>query len=313
MAVKRAQNKVAESRFTLPVTALYAAIVFLACGLIRDNLWVQVSCLVVATYLLVELNNANSLIRVYSRLLPCSFLMLTMAANILLRATGAPLVQLCLIASYALFFSSYQDRAAVGHIFYSFACLGIASIFFVQVLYFIPVIWILMKFKVMTMSGRTFLASIIGLVIPYWFLGGYLVYTGGANWLLGHFSEIAIFDKPFDYSALNECQVITFAFVLILSLTGIIHFLRHSYNDKIRVRMLYETFIIMDICGMLFLVLQPRHFDTLIGITIVNTAPLIAHFIALTHTRLTNIAFYVIILAAIALTAYNTWGHSPIF
>jgi len=73
--------------------------------------------------------------------------------------------------------------------------------------------------------------------------------------------------------------------------------------------MLYELFIAMSISSAVFILLQPRHFDILMRILIVNTAPLIAHFIALTRTRLTNIAFYGIIGLSIGITAYNLWMH----
>ena len=77
--------------------------------------------------------------------------------------------------------------------------------------------------------------------------------------------------------------------------------------------MIYETFITVDICTIIFLVLQPQHYNILMYIMIINTAPLIGHFIALTHTWITNIAFYVILIAALALTAYNLWMPSLIF
>ena len=77
--------------------------------------------------------------------------------------------------------------------------------------------------------------------------------------------------------------------------------------------MIYETFITVDICTIIFLVLQPQHYNILMYIMIINTAPLSGHFIALTHTWITNIAFYVILIAALALTAYNLWMPSLIF
>ena len=40
---------------------------------------------------------------------------------------------------------------------------------------------------------------------------------------------------------------------------------------------------------------------------IITTAPLIAHFIALTHTKVTNIAFCVLTGLTLLLTAYNLW------
>jgi uncharacterized membrane protein len=77
--------------------------------------------------------------------------------------------------------------------------------------------------------------------------------------------------------------------------------------------MLFEVFIVMDICSFVFIILQPQHYDFLMRIMIINTAPLIAHFVALTRTWFTNAFFGLICLAAIAITAYNLWISSLIF
>ena len=83
------------------------------------------------------------------------------------------------------------------------------------------------------------------------------------------------------------------------------HFLRTSYADKIRTRMIYESFIMLDIVSFLFLVLQPQHEYELEGIMIVCTAPLFAHFITFTKGKLCNITFITILVMAVLLLLYN--------
>jgi hypothetical protein len=262
---------------------------------------------------MVELNNANSLIRIYSRMVSCSFLVLIMAANIIFPSLEGSVVQLCLIAFLMTVFHAYQDKRATGWVFYAFFCIGLASTLFVQILFYVPFLWILLAFTVLAFSIRTFFASLLGLIMPYWFLGGYYVYKNDYESFFNHFLDIANFQGTLDYAMVNSHQIVTFIFVAILAMTGIIHFLRNSYNDKIRTRMIYETFITINICTIIFIILQPRHYDILMHIMVISTAPLIGHFIALTHTWITNIAFYLIIVASIALTAYNLWMPSLTF
>jgi hypothetical protein len=69
----------------------------------------------------------------------------------------------------------------------------------------------------------------------------------------------------------------------------------------------------MDVVAMAFLILQPQHDDLLLRLVIITTSPLIGHFVSLTRTRLTNIAFCVILGLALILTAYNLWTSSFIF
>ena len=303
------QNKIAESRFTLPITAAYAILVCFACRLISDRLWTQMILLIVSTYLVIELNNTNSLIRIYSRMVSSTFLVLVSAANILFTSIEGGIVQLCIIGCYTALFYAYQNKQASGHVFYAFLCIGIASTVFIQIIFFVPILWILLTVNILAFSNRTFWASVLGLIAPYWFVGGYYIYTDEIDKFIQHFTNIIQFQPLFDYSAVTEHQIVTFAYIVLMTVIGTIHYLRNSYADKIRTRMLYELFIVMSISSAGFIFLQPRHFDILMRILIVNTAPLIAHFIALTRTRLTNIAFYGIIGLSIGITAYNLWMH----
>ena len=66
----------------------------------------------------------------------------------------------------------------------------------------------------------------------------------------------------------------------------------------------------MWLLTVIFLVLQPQHYDMLIRILIINVSPLIAHFLSLTYTRITNIAFYVICSVAVLLMLFSLWMPS---
>ena len=109
----------------------------------------------------------------------------------------------------------------------------------------------------------------------------------------------------FDLTVLNDHQVLTFIFLMIIAALGSVHFLMFSYQDKIRTRMIYEMFITLSVCCLLLMLVFPALFNGFMALAIVVTAPLIGHFLALTHSRLSNIIFFVIIAAALLLTIYN--------
>ena len=307
MVVKRLQNKIAESRMTLSFTAVYAVLVFLASGLVGKNLWFEFACLAVSTYLMVEFNNVNALLRVYSRMISCAFLVLACAANYLFASPSAALVQACFAAFYLIVFNAYQERTASGVTFYAYLFIGVASTVFVQILFFVPLLWILHATNVLSMSWRNFWASVLGLIAPYWFVGAYLVYTGQPEVFVQHFTHLALFAPLFQYQEIDHNRIATFLFVALVSLIGIIHYLRSSRNDKIRNRMIYEMVIVVDLFTIACIVLQPQHADNLLPILIINTAALIAHFITLTRTAATNIVFCVLLLASVLLTVCNLW------
>ena len=84
MSAKRFQNRVAESRMALPVTGLYAVVVCLCCGFWEQQMWLPMVLLALNSFLMLELNNSNALIRVYSRMVSCSYIVLAVMASFLL-------------------------------------------------------------------------------------------------------------------------------------------------------------------------------------------------------------------------------------
>lgn len=322
--IKRIQNKVAESRFTLPAVSAYAVAVWLASGLLIPHIpftvqelaggaWVQLVCFVMSAYLMVELNNSNALIRIYSRTVSASFLVMSCMACFLFDSMAGSIVQLCVIAAYTTIFRTYQNKQAVAWTYYAFLCVGMASTVFAQLLFLVPVWWLLMRFQLNSMSWRNFFASLLGLLTPYWFALCLLTYFGNFEYFVDQAQTLVTFQFPYDYTRLTVSQVLVFAFVVVLGITGTIHYWRNSSDDKIRIRQLYGWFIAMSVVCSLWLVAQPQHYDMLLRLLIVNTAPLIAHFLSLTYTRITNIAFYVICVAALLLTVFCLWMPSLTF
>lgn len=321
MVTRRMQNRVAESRFTLPAVVAYAVVVWLATGLLiphvpftmadlRGGAWLQLVCFALATYLMIEQNNGNALIRIYSRTVSCAFLILSCAACFLFQSVEGVVVQLCMAAYLTVIFHTYQDKQSAGWTFYAFLCIGLASLVFVQILWLVPFFWLLNRFQLNSLSWRTFFASVVGLLTPYWFATVWIIFKQAFDLPARHFARLADFQFPYDYHQLTVNQVATFAFIVMLGVTGIIHYIRNSSGDKIRIRQIYGYFIALMLIATTFIVLQPQYYTVLLGLLIVNVAPLIAHFVSLTYTKITNIAFYVICTAAVLLTLLNLWMPS---
>lgn len=313
--IKRTQNKIAESRFTLPVTALYGVGIWLLCGLPRQQWWGQFTCFILTTYLMVELNNGNALIRIYSRSVSAAFIILSCAACFLFPSLAGAFAGLCFVASLLMIFHSYLDRESPGWTFYTFMFLSLGTLAKVHLLWFVPFYWVLMAFFVFSMSWRTFVASLIGLLLPYWCMATWVLwhYEGDFMPFLDHFVPLADIRLHIDYDALPLTYWLTFIFLVAIGLTGTIHYLRNSINDKIRIRQIFYSFVFLFATATGLLLLQPQHYDLLLRIMICMVSPLIGHFISLTNTRVTNIAFYVILGTAAVLTAINLWSSSYIF
>ena len=307
MIVQRFQNRGAESRIALPVTGVYAFAVCALGGLFTEQLWVQFVLLAVSSFLMMELNNVNALIRIYSRMVSCSFLVLAVMSQYRVVDVRCGIVQACFIAFYLFLFSAYQDNRAMGRVFYAFLMLGIASTMFVQILFFVPVVWVLLCTNLMVRSFRAFVSSLFGLLVPYWFMVAYYLYIDDVDSLLDHFLQIAQFGPVLGWMDMPVSHILTAAYVAILAVVGMIHFRLNNYKDKIRTRMLFEIFSVLALAAIVFMILQPQHIDYLLALLIVSTSPMIGHYIALTNTFITNISFYVMLVVALIITCVNLW------
>ena len=99
---KRFQNRIAESRHTLPITAFYSICIWLLAGLVSQQWWIQFGCFVVSAWMMMMLNKENMLIRIYSRLVSSAYLVLTCAAVFLFASRSSAIMQMGAVISLFL-------------------------------------------------------------------------------------------------------------------------------------------------------------------------------------------------------------------
>lgn len=305
MAIKRFQNKIAESRWSLLNTSVVAGLIWAYMIWQDRNALYGLACLAVSTLMMVQLNNANSLIRIYSRMVSCSFIMMMTMLVFQYTSWKAGITTLCWILFMDLSFQCYQNKYRPGLIYFAFLCIGIASVFWIQILFFMPILWFIVTRNILAMSFKPFVASLLGIITPYWFLISYYVAMNDLGTFVAHFQELAVFLPLFDYTSLSLNQTATGVLIIICGFIGTIHFLNKSSQDSIRTRLFYELFITVECAAMAFIILQPQHYEYLIGILIATISPLIGHFIALTNTKLTNITTIVLLFLILSITALN--------
>lgn len=311
--MKRLQNKIAESSLTLPVVAAGGALVWGLSLLFRGGAWPQLVCFAVSCYFMVELNNANALLRVRSRMVTATFIVLSCAASQLFASFTGSFVQLCFIIAMLLLFLTYQRPDSVGRIYYAFLFVGLSSMAFVQVLYFVPLLWLLMATQLQSFSIKGLSATLLGLITPYWIASVWCLFERDFTPMTEHFAKLAQLAVPYRDMTINIGLLAVVVLTVVLSITGIVHFWLHSFEDKIRIRLLYGFFTSMLLFGTLLLCLQPQHYEVLIPLQTVFASPLIAHFLTFTQSRLTNIVFIVVGVLTLALIVLNLWRPSLSF
>ena len=300
--MKYIQNQIAESRQTLPATMVYSAVVWLLAGMIQEGWWmIQFPLFLISAFLMMQLNNVNLLIRIYSRMISVSFIILSCAAAFLFPSVTGGFVQFCFIVSILSLFNTYQELPVIGWLYYAFLFLSLASLVEVRILLYLPLFWFLMLVTIHARGWRAITASVLGILTPYWFMVAWLFYTHRHEFdfslLISHFGE----------------RLLTLVVVIILGIAGGIHFIMKHYEDKFRVRQLYYSFIYLALYTLALMFVIPSQFDILLRILIIAVSPLIGHFFALTKTKVSNIFFLVTAGVILILTLFNLWNSSSIF
>lgn len=309
MSKKRIQNIVAESRKSLPIAIVYGVGVWLLAGLVNHGWWFQFACFFASVYAMIHLNNINLMIRIYSRSVSVYYILLSCITVWLFPSVHGAIIGLASILVLMLLFSCYQDTETKGRTFYIFLLISGISMLEPHFLLFIPFIWLLMGVTIYSLSIGTFLASIIGIITPYWIYMGWMLFQNPKNPemaldVLSRFSEIK---WGIDYSMLTIPQLAYLALLIVLFLTGAIHFWINSYMDKIRVRQIYMSLILLTLYTLLLIAVQPQMYDVLIYMLTIAVSPIIAHFMSLTRTRISNIFFFVVNAVILVLTGMNLW------
>jgi len=291
------QKEIATNRFTLVIVSIFAAIVwvmheFIAQDKESHNLFSLtliggfLLC-ALAVYLMAELNNRFALLRISSRMLSSSLVMICAAASMLHHLSPSHLMLICAVASYFPMFASYQRPYATTYIFLEFLFVGLASYLFPQVLYLIPFYWIVQA-MLRAITFRSWVASILGIITPYWFLVTYAYITNDLQLFTDHFNDIITVEMP-SYSMLSHKQIMVGAFSLVFFLLGSWDFYQKKHLDKTRIRCNYYAVSLLGAVSFVWLLLQPQYFNLIIPFCLVHTSMLGGHFIALSYGKVQNI------------------------
>lgn len=312
----------ATSRMALPVMTIYCLVLWLA--MLATEPLLLPSCILffVNTYLMVELNNRNTLMRQYSRMVSCSYIAVMMLCQWIIKDAVAMLMQTCFIMFLTLIFQTYQKRYSVGKKYWAYLFVGIISILWPRMLIFVPIFWVCESLILMSHSAKGFWASVFGILTPLWVIVPYYFLTSDFDSLLALLGNYQI-PSDFINTIINPDTFVKYKFAsdtigivqVMLLFTylyiGVFHFFRNSHSEKIHVRMLYQFMVVCTVAFTIayaFANIMP--FDTelselvLFSAIIVCASPFIAHYITFTSTKLTNISVIVGMIVVFSLTLY---------
>ncbi len=306
------RHRVSQSFASLPIVATLTALVWVFPDVGNLRLWAGLVAVAVMTAIVVEWNNQYQLLRIRSRMNSVTFLTL-MAVYPALHPLSWELVGVAtLLVSYFLLFRTYGVYRPQGIVFHAFLSLGLGSLVYPPLLFFLPTLWASMHVQLRVLSGRNFVASLLGLLLPYWLAVPILALAGqGLAHQWWRWSSCFSPTWPLDFSNLPLSVWMGVGMPALIALIAITHFVRTSYNDKIRTRQ-YYYFLFVQCLPLVFLfVLRPQDHAMLLPILLLHATPFTAHYFALARGRWMNVWFMVWIVLFLALGVANhfrLWG-----
>ncbi len=298
------RTRITTGTFTLPTAAILTVVLWVVAGMGSVETLEGLAVVGVMTYLMVELNNRNALLRVRSRMVGTMFLALSAGCPLFYAWSTDYIPALSLLVAYFPLFMSYQKPQDAADIFHAALALGVGSLFYPPLLLLGVAFLVGVAVQLRALSGKTFMALLFGLTLPYYFVAAWGVWENKLATVFLPYIEAFDFAAP-DYAAVPLPLLLSGGFVVVLSFIAVVHLFRTAFNDKIRTRMFFYIIVIAEVVLALSLLLQPQKAGILLRLLFVNSAPLIAHHLTLGRGRGLNIYFLVCLLLLSALIVFN--------
>lgn len=304
MYLNRLQIQVATGRFTFPVV-IFVCLLLWAISFRNWDELVSLALVAFIGYTIIETNTNFNLIRTRSSLPVCFYGWMATSLFFLHPFDWVNVVPLLYTLAVYQLFLCYESASPVYSIFHAFLFISLGSLILPQFMVF-ACLWWLSMLPFRAMSIKSFCASLIGLITPYWFLFTYAFYVDKMHLFLHPLQEMIHF-YPIDYSQLTSTEIISGIVITLLLLISGFHYWQIAYMDKTRTRIYLFFLVYSGWWSTLLIVLQPIHLYAWMPIQLICSAFLNGHLFSLTRNRFSGVYFIVIMLVLILLMIYNLW------
>lgn len=257
-------------------------------------------------FLLLRANYALVLIR-EKTLLPFLFYVLFISTNpdfLPLKSTSVGVF--CLILAIYQLFTSYHDSEARSQAYNTALLIGIGSLLWIHILWFLPLFWYGM-YSFRTLNPRSFIASLLGVGTVYWFLLGWCVWQ----------KDFTPFTVSFDilfkirFLATTGFDWLSWTGIIaigVLSFISSLNILTHENEDTLRSRQFLFFLIAMTVWAFALYFLYEQVSEEFLETACVPAAILIAHFFTVMRGKVIGWSFYFTLVLFIGLFFFRVWN-----
>jgi len=262
------------------------------CNILSNKIVVYVAgllLLILSAFVMQRISDIEMLIRERTRL-PFMLIVILVSTNAgLIPVKEVSVVMICLVFVIHELFRSYQLPEAAGSFFNAGLLIGIASMFMPQVLWFIPLLWTGM-YQFRSLSYKSFMASLVGVLIIYWFLLAWCVWKHDFSMFSSLFSSLAEIELFSNY--ILQYYQIGFAGVVLLFILASFHIKMDAFNNSVRVRQMLSFLLNMSVWSLALLFLYGNDTDLFMAILYFPVSVLIAYFFENIRYRIRFVLYY---------------------
>jgi hypothetical protein len=220
---------------------LYHLVRIMAGGSLIIERIIAFSVMIIAAFLLVQLNTKHILIK-YRTYLPALFYILLSSGFIpLQRLNPAVFATIFLIFAIDRLFSAHESTKPLDNFFTAGFLVAIASLFYFPAVFFILLIFI--SIIVLNLSGvREWLSAVLGFLTPWFFFFFYHYFFYNNPWAITEliFISLSYVDLARHTGALF---IILYSYAGLLFLIGLLHLIGSMPSQKISIRKYYRIFL----------------------------------------------------------------------
>lgn len=304
MRVRRFQNHVAASNYTLPVVTAVTTALWFGNGILSSASVLTWAMSLLIALLWWQTNHKNALIRIRSRLIPALCLAFFCCNGFAYHSPRILFPSLCSSISFYFLAASYQQREGSRHLFHAFLFLSAGSLILPKTLWFAPLYFWYCAFWLQSLTLKSFVGGLLGCILPFWLVFGYALATGDFSFFIDFYEKTVSFEWPSfaPMASLDAGVLAGLGWTACVTCLACIHCARNNFNEKIRTRMLLYIIITQLVATLFFLLLFPSDALSWTALLLTYGSVISGHYFSLTHQRYTNLLF-IATLCILILTA----------
>ena len=212
----------------------------------------------------------------------------------------------CLILALYFLFGSYHDENASSRVFNSTLMIGLGSLLWIHILWFLPLFWIGM-YNFRCLSPRTFLASLLGVSAVYWIVLGWSVWRADYSMFTVPFSNLVAI-HPLRLIGVRWVDWLSIAVVIALTVISSVNIMTHENEDSLRSRQFLAFLMVMAIWAFALFFFYEQSSEEFLEMACVPASILVAHFFTVVRGKYVLALFHASTALLFALLILRIWN-----